>query len=145
MVFPRRRASSENSCCSSARVTGSSAPKGSSINRMLGSRQRSCHTDALALSAGKLRRAALRKFSRLESHQPQKLRSSRRECEMLPVFESRNQADILLHRKMRKQSGVLNNVANMPPQANCIPLRRGFAFHQNLPAGRHEHTVDQSQ
>src|SRR5205823_9597439 len=37
MVFPNRCASPRNSRCSSARVTGSSAPNGSSINKIGGS------------------------------------------------------------------------------------------------------------
>src|SRR6202158_790279 len=40
IVLPRRRARALNSRCSSARVTGSSAPKGSSISRMGGSAAR---------------------------------------------------------------------------------------------------------
>ena len=65
---------SRTSAATASRVTGSSAPKGSSSSRICGPRrQRAGQGHALALAAGKALRPAVAERAGIEPHQGQKL------------------------------------------------------------------------
>src|SRR5436309_966945 len=82
IVLPSRRASAPNSPCNSARVTGSSAPNGSSISRMGGSAANARATPTLCRcppESSRGRRAAYSAGSRLMRRSSESTRSWTRE------------------------------------------------------------------
>src|ERR1700677_2189164 len=76
--------------------------------------QRSRDTYALALPSGQLVRISSRKCIRIEAYEAQEFLHARSNSLYRPLFEPRNQGDVLLDREMRKQTDFLYDVADMP-------------------------------
>ena len=125
---PDRASPAARSCCSrsrrsrsmsciSARVSGSSAPNGSSIRRICGSRsERTRQADALPLPAGKLMGIAMRKRCGIEADQLQQLVAAIDSLLARLPFSFKNDADVALHVEMRKQAGLLDHIAHPSAQ-----------------------------
>ena len=98
------------SCCSSARMIGSSAPNGSSKSSASGSsRQRAHQADALPLSARELERIT-RQQRRRQLHQFRERRDARVDLGARTI--ARGEGDILPRRQMREEAAVLDDVAD---------------------------------
>lgn len=107
--------------------------------------ERARHAHTLLLAAGECVRTPLRELRWIKPNGPQQFRDALLPAIFRPMLQLRNQANISLHGEMREETGVLNDVADLAPQANGIPLRRGAAFDQNFSAVRLKQPVHQLQ
>ncbi len=99
--------------------------------------------DALALSAGKFAGVAAGKFSRIKSNESQELPDANGRAAAVPLFERGNEANIFGNRKMGKEAGVLNDVADAAAEADGVPSGSGAAIDQNFPVRGKEHSIDE--
>jgi hypothetical protein len=100
-VNPSARRMRSSSPCSASRVSGSSAPNGSS---------------ALLLAAGELVRRARAEGRRVEGHGREERVDARRDARGLPAEQPRRDADVLRHAHVAEQPEPLEAVADPPPQ-----------------------------
>ena len=118
MVVPKRRWIARRSSCALPRMTGSSAPNGSSISSSVGlGGQRPRHADALLLAARQLvRKLALRTppdragTASSSSSTRASMRASG------PAEQARHGGDVLRHRPVRKQPVALDDIADAAAQ-----------------------------
>src|SRR3954469_5463521 len=105
-----------NSSWSRARTIGSIAPNGSSINISGGvGAERAREADALALTTGKLRGEPLR-VGRIEPDELEQLRGARLDPRAWPAEQLRHRADVRLHRHVREEAHLLDDVADRAAQ-----------------------------
>ncbi len=101
--------------------------------------------DALALAAGKFARAAGGKFRRIKSDESQELPDANGRAAAVPLFERGNETNIFSNRKMRKEAGVLNDVADATAEPYGVPSGSGAAVDQNFPVRRKKHSIDEPE
>ena len=136
MVLPRRAASARNSRCNSARVTGSSAPNGSSISRMGGSAASARATPTRWRCPPESSRG--RRSANSAGVKPTSASISSHalaNARFRPAFQARHQRDVSLHGPVREQASVLNDVADAAAQPNGVPLRIAAALDQDFARG----------
>src|SRR5579862_9065992 len=102
-------------------------------NRGIGG-QGAGHADALALSSGKLARVALRELHRVKADQAHDLGVAASDAFGGPVFQARDERNVLPHGPMGEKSNFLNDIANAAAQPNGIP-RGNFTALDNHSAG----------
>src|SRR5262245_42704727 len=83
--------------------------------------QGTSYTDALALAAGKFARVALRVERGRQTDRLEDFGIASRDTVDGPILETGNKANVFTHGQVRKQAGLLNYVADAPPQANDVP------------------------
>ena len=118
-----------NSACSSARVIGIERAERlvHQQHRRIG-RQRARHADALALAARQLVGPAARETRRREADQRQQLVDARRRPSSAGHRSSRGTVAMLSrHRQVRKETDVLDDVADAAAQARSDPSRASAA------------------
>jgi len=113
-------------------------------NRRIGGKGAS-HADPLTLASGKLARAPMGKFARIEADKLQHLIDAGGRASGIPILQIRNQGDIFRHREMRKQPRILNDVADAAAQANKVPPARCPALDKNFPFRGKQHPVHQPE
>src|SRR5437870_12613588 len=62
-----------------------------------------------------------------------------------PILKRWNERDITLDREMRKEPGLLNDVARAPSQSYGVPLARALSFNKHVACGRHQEAIDKTQ
>ena len=105
--------------------------------------ERARNADTLPLAAGKLVRKPVGKFCGVEADEIEHLASSLTFSRRFPIFKPQHESDILGNGKMRKQPAVLDNVADMPPEPNGIPLGRWPTIDQNFTGGWLDQPIDE--
>ena len=133
-VLPSRRWSPRNSSCSSRRVIGSRAPKGSSIR---------IRSELAASARATPTRCRWPPLSWRGNSGPNRAgsspTSSSREVASACCSRSRlalhpgRQCDVVQDRKVRHQPPFLDHVADRPPQRDRVPLGRATIAHQTRP------------
>ena len=98
--------------------------------------------NALALSAGKFVGIAAQIFPRGEADEFHQLRDARTNPLFGPTLQTRQQRNILFNRIVRKKPDVLNDVADLAPQRDGVPIERGAASDAHFSAGWLEHAID---
>ena len=101
--------------------------------------------DALALAAGEFTGAARGEFGGMKADKTQQFRYARGDSRGIPLFEPGHEADIFRDRKMGKQAGLLNDVANAAAQADGVPAGGGAALDKHLACRRKEQSVDEPE
>ena len=102
-----------NSSWSRARTIGSIAPNGSSISISGGfDGERTREADALALTAGELGREALPVLLRVEPDELEQLADALPDPLPLPAEQPRHRPDVPLHRHVREEADLLDDVAD---------------------------------
>ena len=116
-------------CCRRSRVSGSSAPNGSSSSISSGSRgERAREPDALLLAARELVRPALAELRRARARRARAARRRARGCARASQPSSSGViADVLGDRQVREQPDLLEAVADAPPQLGPGQLARVVA------------------
>ena len=94
------------------------------------------HADALALTTGKLARMACGEFRGIEADKMEQFLDTSRDFCGRPIFEGGHKSDIFRDSEMGKESGVLNDIADLAAQSNGIPRGSGAALDQDLALGR---------
>ena len=107
--------------------------------------QRPRHPDALALAAGELARVAIAIEVGLEPDERQELVGEAALPRLVPAQESRHDRDVRPDGEMRKQSNLLDHVADPPPQLDRVLRRDVPPVDQDLPARRLDQPVDHLQ
>ena len=105
--------------------------------------ERSRNADTLALPAGKLVGMAAQIFTAIQADQFQQFGDARTNAFFRPVFQTRHQGNVLFDRVMRKKANVLNDVADLPPQGDGIPIERRTAADAHLALAWFEHAIYQ--
>ena len=122
-VFRTRSWIRRNSSWSSARVSGSSAPKGSSIRRTGGSDGKGPgDADALALASGQLVGPTRRKLLSVESDELEQVGHPLINAFPRPSFQPRHDGNVPGDCHMWKQSDLLQYVSDAAPQPDGLPF-----------------------
>ena len=95
------------------------------------------HADSLPLSSRKLMRIA-RRQARLQPNQLQQFLNAAANPFFVPAFNLRNESNISFDREMRKQTHVLDHIANASPQANDVAFGVSHAVHEDLTGTRRD-------
>jgi hypothetical protein len=102
-------------------------------------------TDALALATGKLTGATAGKFSGIKPYQIQELAHTGRGPATVPFFEGEEERDVFGNGEVRKESRILNNIANATTETDGIPVRRRAIVDTNFPRSRNQNAVDKAE
>ncbi len=141
-VVPSCRWIRRNSRWSSRRVTGSSAPNGSSIRRIGGSTARALATPTRwrwPPDSSEGQRDA--KTRGRQADQIEQLVRAGASAIGRPALQTRHQADVLFDGHVRKQPDVLQHVADAAPQPNPVPLAGVATFDPNRAGGRQDQAI----
>ena len=103
--------------------------------------QRASQSDALPLPARKLMRKALGKRRWIEADQLQQFVASSNSFLSRLSFRFKNDADVALNIEVRKQAGLLNDVAHFSAQLNETEIADGRASYIDLAARRLDHPI----
>ena len=60
----------------------------------------------------------------------------------LPALEGRDERDVFGDREVREEPGVLEDVADAPPQPDGVPVARALPLDEDLARGREDERVD---
>src|SRR5438477_11642623 len=60
-----------------------------------------------------------------------------------PRFKRRNERHVALHGEVRKQSDLLNDITDTPPQADGIPVSSFLPFDEDFAGRRFQKAIDQ--
>ena len=127
---------------SASRVSGSSAPNGSSMSMMAG-RAASARATPTRWRCPPTARPDTRLANlRRQTHEREQLRDARGDVAFVPAEQPRRDADVLRHRHMRKQADALKDVADSPPQLIRRPRARRLTIDEHLARVRLEQAVD---
>jgi hypothetical protein len=107
-------------------------------------RKRACNTDALSLSSRKLAGITRRKF-RAQSYESQQLSHARGDPLPRPVLNPRHERDVAFHGEMRKQTAILNDIADAAPKLNRIPVRSAGSVDTYFARSWQQQTINQLQ
>ena len=131
-VLPNSARRRRNSRCRSRRVTGSSAPNGSSKSRTSVRRQARAPRRRAAAARRRVHVAGVGEIVGGKAKRVEQFRNTRGDLRFRPAFERGHKADVPLHGEVREKAALLNHVADAAAQTDEVPLRGGFAFHKNL-------------
>ena len=106
--------------------------------------QRPGHPDALLLAAGELVRIAAGHV-RVQADQVHQLAGPVPGLGLVPAFEQRDGGDVVLDRAVREQAGLLNDVADAPPQPGRLDGGDVGAVQHDPALGRVDQPVDHPQ
>ena len=101
--------------------------------------------DALALPAGELARGARAELGGRKSHAREQLVDARVDARLLPLLERRDERDVLGHGEVREEAGVLQDVADAPPEPDGVPVPRALPLDEDLALRREDERVDHPQ
>ena len=133
-----------NSSCISPRVTGSSAPNGSSISRIGGSAASAratptrcrCPPDSSV-------RPSRREVGPAEPDEVEQLAHTRADARLVPAEQARHDRDVLRDGHVRKEPDLLQHVADAPAQIERIPLPSCRAPRHGSSRVRQQQPVDE--
>ena len=103
-------------------------------NRRIGS-ESAGNPNALALAAGEFAGAAIGKFGWVQSNQAHQLANTNGSAAAVPFLKCGNERHIFGNRKMRKKSGVLNDISDAAAQFDGVPLCGWAILDENLAFG----------
>ena len=136
IVFLRRDCIARNSSCSASRDKRIERAERlvHQQDRRIGG-ERAGNADALRLPARQLARIAPGVVSGIEPDHLEQLERTLVPPFDRPAQETRNDADVLLDRHVRKQADLLDHVADLPAQRDRVELARVLAVDEHPPAG----------
>ena len=103
------------------------------------------HSDALALAAGELARAAICEFPRVKANEVEHFLNARGGANGIPLFQNGNESHIFRNRKMREETRILDNVTNASAKADQIPSPGRALLDEDFPLRGHQHSIDQTK
>src|SRR5689334_17013270 len=106
-------------------------------------RERPGQANTLALPTGKLVRIMPGKLFKGQPDELQNFFHSRGNAYFVPMFKTRYQRNILLHRVVRKEARFLNGVTDVAAKLDHVPLGSGAPIHQYLALDVVQKAVDQ--
>src|SRR6266404_152913 len=92
-------------------------------------------TDALALAARELVRAAVTVFGRLETDKGKELVDTRGGAGGIPFFQRRDQSNVFGDGEMREETRFLNDIADAAAEADGMPIGGGATANDDLAVG----------
>jgi len=102
-------------------------------------------SDALALTTGKFARTAICEFPRVKANEVEHFLNARGGASGFPLFQNGNESHIFRNRKMREETGVLDNVTNASAKADQIPSPGRALLDEDFPLRGHQHSIDQAK
>jgi len=102
-------------------------------------------SDALALATGKFARTAIGEFPRVKANEVEHFLNARGGASGFPLFQNGNESHIFRNRKMREETGVLDNVTNASAKADQIPSPVERSWTKISPCEGISNSIDQAK
>ena len=103
------------------------------------------HEDALALATGKFARTAICEFPGGKANEVEHFFDACGGASGFPFFQNGNESHIFRNRKMREETGVLDNVTNASAETDQIPSAGRALLDEDFPLRGHQHSIDQAK
>jgi hypothetical protein len=87
---------------------------------------------ALALASREFARPAPGVFARIETHKLEHFFDARSSAIRVPVFQGRDEGDVLRDGEMGEKAGILDDIPDAAAKADGVPIGGGAALDENL-------------